>query len=137
MKLAVEAGRLAYRAGRIPMRRYASASSPVEGAGHCRAGAPALMADTAEPLEAVLRRLKKERDEADARYNEALTALDRALRLPQQRFPPPPPGIDDHQIAALNEAWNILPAAPHASGLKGRLAGFIWRRRGVRTCSAS
>jgi thiazole synthase len=31
MKLAVEAGRLAYRAGRIPKREFASASSPVEG----------------------------------------------------------------------------------------------------------
>jgi len=31
MKLAVEAGRLAYTAGRIPRRGYASASSPVEG----------------------------------------------------------------------------------------------------------
>jgi thiazole synthase len=31
MKLAVEAGRLAYRAGRIPKRAYASASSPTDG----------------------------------------------------------------------------------------------------------
>ena len=31
MKLAVRAGRLAYRAGRIPSKMYASASSPVEG----------------------------------------------------------------------------------------------------------
>jgi len=31
MKLAVEAGRLAYRAGRIPRREFASASSPAEG----------------------------------------------------------------------------------------------------------
>src|SRR6476469_3354346 len=31
MKLAVEAGRLAFRAGRIPMRPHASPSSPVEG----------------------------------------------------------------------------------------------------------
>ena len=31
MKLAVEAGRLAYQAGRIPRRSYASASSPAEG----------------------------------------------------------------------------------------------------------
>ena len=31
MKRAVEAGRMAYRAGRIPRRRYGSASSPVEG----------------------------------------------------------------------------------------------------------
>jgi len=31
MKLGVEAGRLAWRAGRIPRRPYASASSPMEG----------------------------------------------------------------------------------------------------------
>ena len=31
MKLAIEAGRLAFRAGRIPKRSYASASSPTEG----------------------------------------------------------------------------------------------------------
>ena len=31
MKLAVEAGRAAFRAGRIPRRRHASASSPVDG----------------------------------------------------------------------------------------------------------
>ena len=31
MKLAVQAGRLAYRAGRMPKRMYASASSPLEG----------------------------------------------------------------------------------------------------------
>ncbi len=31
MKLAVEAGRLAYLSGRIPRKRYATASSPVEG----------------------------------------------------------------------------------------------------------
>ena len=31
MRHAVDAGRLAYRAGRIPQRRYAQASSPMEG----------------------------------------------------------------------------------------------------------
>jgi thiazole synthase len=31
MKHAVEAGRLAYRAGRIPRKLYATASSPIEG----------------------------------------------------------------------------------------------------------
>ena len=34
MKLAVEAGRQAYLAGRIPKKAYASASSPVEGVAH-------------------------------------------------------------------------------------------------------
>ena len=29
MRLGIEAGRLAYRAGRMPRRRYASASSPL------------------------------------------------------------------------------------------------------------
>jgi len=31
MKLAIEAGRLGYEAGRIPKKRYAQASSPTEG----------------------------------------------------------------------------------------------------------
>ena len=31
MKLAVEAGRLAYLAGRIPKKSYATASSPLQG----------------------------------------------------------------------------------------------------------
>jgi SAM-dependent methyltransferase len=85
------------------------------------------MADQShEPLEAVLRRLKDERDAADTRYNEALTALDRTLRTPPP-LPRPAAGVDDHQIAPLNDAWNILPAPPQASGVRGRLAGFIWR----------
>jgi SAM-dependent methyltransferase len=84
------------------------------------------MADhDAEPLEAVLRRLKKERDEADARYNDALTAVDRALHVPPE-IPQPLPALDDHQIAALNEAWNIIPAPPSGSGFRRRAAGFIW-----------
>ena len=84
------------------------------------------MADhSAEPLDAVLRRLKDERDEADARYNDALTALDRAIRPPAS-LPPAVPGLDDHQIAALNDEWNILPAPPHASGLRAKLTGYIW-----------
>jgi SAM-dependent methyltransferase len=79
----------------------------------------------AEPLEAVLRRLKEERDQADARYNEALTAVDRAIQRPAA-IPQPPPALDDHQIGALNDAWNILPVPPKASGLRQRAAGFIW-----------
>jgi thiazole synthase len=31
MKLAIQAGRAAFRAGRIPRKRYASASSPIDG----------------------------------------------------------------------------------------------------------
>ena len=39
MKLAVESGRLAFKAGRIPRRSHASASSPVEGMIGAGAGA--------------------------------------------------------------------------------------------------
>ena len=82
-----------------------------------------------EPLAVTLRRLKDERDEADRRYNEALTALDQALPshtpLPEPQFP-----VDEHQLATLNEAWNILPAPPAAGGLGGKLTGVIWRTIG-------
>src|SRR5262249_3637334 len=86
-----------------------------------------LMTDhAAEPLEAVLRRLKDERDQADARYNEALTAVDRAIQSAAS-IPQPTPALDDHQLGALNDAWNILPSPPQATGLKQRAAGFVWR----------
>jgi SAM-dependent methyltransferase len=84
------------------------------------------MAPEAEPLEAVLRRLKTERDEADARYNTALTALDRAIR-PAATIPAPIASVDEEQLAPLNEEWNILPAPPQASGFRGKLTGYIWR----------
>jgi SAM-dependent methyltransferase len=84
------------------------------------------MIQGAEPLEAVLRRLKQERDEADARYNAALTALDRAIR-PAASIPSPVPALDEEQLAALNAEWNILPAPPQASGFRARLTGYIWR----------
>ena len=79
-----------------------------------------------EPLDATLRRLKDERDEADRRYNEALTALDAAVP-PHTGLPDPHAAIDEHQLSTLNEAWNILPAPPASGGLKGKLTGLIWR----------
>lgn len=85
------------------------------------------MTDNAvEPLEAVLRRLKQERDDADARYNAALTAVDRALRAPAA-IPSLAPTLDDHQIGALNDHWNIIPSPPSAGGLRRKAAGFIWQ----------
>jgi SAM-dependent methyltransferase len=84
------------------------------------------MPDPAEPLEAVLRRLQDERDAADARYNDALTSLDRALRAPVT-LPAPIAALEETQLPALNETWNILPAPPRASGLRAKLTGYIWR----------
>ena len=83
----------------------------------------------ADSLEATLRRLKEERDAADRTYNEALTALDRALG-PAPPVPAAPAQYDEHQVTALNDAWNILPAPPQAAGLAGRLTGVIWRTIG-------
>jgi O-antigen chain-terminating methyltransferase len=78
-----------------------------------------------ERLEETLRRLKQERDEADRRYNDALTALDRAvMRVPD--LPHPPPAYDDHQLAPLNQSWDVS-VPPSSHGLKGRVAALVWR----------
>ncbi len=77
-------------------------------------------------LEETLERLKRERAEADRRYNDALTALDRSLPAP------PPwssaPALHDAAVlATINESWNTLVAPAPAAGWRGRLTGFIWR----------
>lgn len=82
-----------------------------------------------EPLEATLRRLEQERDEANRRYNDALTALDRAV-MPPRELPHPPPAYDEQQITPLNQSWDLGAAAPRTDGLKGRLAAFVWRMIG-------
>ncbi|HYN08247.1 MAG TPA: methionine biosynthesis protein MetW [Vicinamibacterales bacterium] len=81
-----------------------------------------------ETLEQLLSRLEREREQADAHYNDALTALDRAVQG-RPAMPDPPPPYDDSKVTAINEAWNILPSGPPAvdGSLKGRLRGFIWR----------
>jgi SAM-dependent methyltransferase len=78
--------------------------------------------------EADLDRLKHEQEEATRRYNEALTALDRAIQSPP-RVPQPPSPIDRDRVPALNEGWRIVPdEGPElGTGWRRRLAGFIWR----------
>jgi SAM-dependent methyltransferase len=78
-----------------------------------------------EPLEATLTRLKEERREADRRYHDALTALDRSWQ-PPAALPEVPEPFDEHQITPLNESWNILLSVPQGSGLRGRLIRLIW-----------
>ena len=79
-----------------------------------------------EPLEARLRRLEQERADADRRYNEALTAFDRALGA-EPALPAAPTAYDEQLIPALNDAWNIIPAPPSGAGVTRRLTGFVWR----------
>jgi SAM-dependent methyltransferase len=76
-----------------------------------------------------LARLKQAREEADRRYNDALTALDGAAHGTAVEWPAPAPGPDESQAEALNQQWEILPAGsiPTFSGWRGKLAGFIWR----------
>ena len=81
-----------------------------------------------QPLEDLLARLERERLEADRLYNDALTAVDRAVQeVPG--LPDAPRQYDDDKLTAVNRGWNILPAGrPQADrSFKGRLRGFIWR----------
>lgn len=73
-------------------------------------------------------RLDRERQAADRQYNEALTALDRALQR-QTELPASPTFHDSSQIERLNAGWTILSHAPagREGSLKGRLRRFVWR----------
>jgi SAM-dependent methyltransferase len=88
------------------------------------------MSDTKASIRTVsvddLVRLKRAREEADARYNAALTAVDGAVQRAGE-VPHPPPGPDEHQVTPLNHLWQVARAAPAGGGWRGRLAAFIWR----------
>ena len=83
---------------------------------------------TPEPLDDLIARLDRERLAADRIYNDALTALDRAISPPAV-LPPGPAAADRSRLAAINSRAQILPqgSPPVEGALKGRLAGFIWR----------
>jgi SAM-dependent methyltransferase len=83
---------------------------------------------TTESLHQRLERFERDRLEADRRYNDALTALDRAIGAPPD-LPHPPPAYDVARMGDLNRLWELLPSGPPAMdrSLKGRLRGFIWR----------
>ena len=80
-----------------------------------------------ESLEQTLRRLDEERDDADRRYNDALTALDRALPAPGE-WPAPHAGARRLAACVAQRRVGHRGDAPAAQpGWRGRLAGFIWR----------
>jgi SAM-dependent methyltransferase len=72
--------------------------------------------------------LAKARADADARYNEALSAVDAAI-IAVRDAPHPPPAPDETQITPLNERWRIVAEAPSVGGgwLQRKLAGIAWR----------
>ena len=83
-------------------------------------------------LEDLLARLERERVEADRLYNDALTAVDRAIPREPAALPSAPQPHDDRQVAAINQSWDILPHGAPAidRSVRGRLRGFIWRLLG-------
>jgi SAM-dependent methyltransferase len=72
--------------------------------------------------------LAKARADADARYNQALSAVDAAI-IALREAPHPPPAPDEAQITPLNERWRIVPEAPPVAGgwLQRKLGGLAWR----------
>ena len=78
-------------------------------------------------LEDELLRRKRQREESDSRYDEALTALDAALWTAPE-FPHAPPALDETQVTPLNTRWEILRARPVSpSGWRGRVAQIVWQ----------
>ena len=73
-----------------------------------------------------LQRLKEQREEADRRYLEALTALDGVTHSVTE-YPHAPPPPDDHQLAPLNQLWKLDSQATANGGLKGRVRRVVLR----------
>ena len=72
--------------------------------------------------------LAKARADADARYNQALSAVDAAL-LAVREAPHPPPAPDETQVTPLNERWQIVPQLAPIAGnwLQRKITGLAWR----------
>ena len=77
-------------------------------------------------LDERLHRLEQERQEADRRYNDALTALDCAIAA-RVDVPAPPASYDATRLPEANRTWDI-PAGPSAPDrtFKGRMRAFVW-----------
>ena len=72
-------------------------------------------------------RLERERLDADRRYNDALTEVDRAIRM-APLLPGVPRPFDEARMADLNAAWDILEHGSRWWTARSRGGcGFIWR----------
>ena len=78
-------------------------------------------------LDERLAQLEDARHQADRRYNDALTALDRALGVrPESPLQPAP--YDATRLPEANRSWDLPTGADAADrSLKGRLRTFVWR----------
>lgn len=91
------------------------------------------MSDPSTPADhaGLLSRLLAERAEAHRRYNEALTALDRAIQS-VPALPPSPPAYDETLLPTINDSWAIFDksAPPQPDGWGARMFGMVWRALG-------
>ena len=80
-------------------------------------------------VEDLFERLDRERQAADRQYNDALTALDRALQTPDRAACRRPAFHDSSQVERLNLGWKILPSTRRQVDRRSRAGcgGFIWR----------
>ncbi|MGE3191622.1 MAG: class I SAM-dependent methyltransferase, partial [Vicinamibacterales bacterium] len=73
-----------------------------------------------------LDRYKADREAADRRYNDALTALDQSIH-PGVQFPPPPSAPDETMVNPINERWDLSGVSPVAPpGWRGRIWRLFW-----------
>lgn len=81
-----------------------------------------------EPNQPLVTRLIAERAEAHRKYNEALTALDRAIQS-SPAWPAPPAPYDEQRLPAINESWTIVSPGgpPRPAGWRGRIADAAWQ----------
>jgi SAM-dependent methyltransferase len=81
-----------------------------------------------QTIEDLVARLERERAAADRAYNDALTAVDRAIQTVPP-LPDRPAAYDASRLAEANDSWDILPSgAPSLDrSWRGRLRAFVWR----------
>src|SRR5262249_2595967 len=81
-----------------------------------------------ESLQELIARVEREKAEASERYNDALTALDRALGAPVEwtELPAAPEYVRSDD---LNRLWNVTLPEPAATdrSIAGRLRRLIWQ----------
>ena len=75
----------------------------------------------------LLNRLAAERVEAHRRYNEALTAVDRAIQTLAE-WPEPPAAYDEQKLPAINDAFTSLAGAmpQRPGGIGGAMFDSAW-----------
>jgi SAM-dependent methyltransferase len=83
---------------------------------------------TDQPFEDLMARLERERQDADRRYNDALTAVDHAIQS-RPVLPDAPRLPDPGRISEIDGGFTIPPlGAPRPDrSIKGRLRALVWR----------